>query len=328
MITLEKTVSKDIQDNIRKTLTPYLGLHNFQVTVAAKLNTDNKQTNETIYNPDSRVERSTRVIKENQIAQNNTSQAATTVANNLPAAGAGAAGDSKVSNTDNQKKEELTNYELSSKVVTTVSGGYSIDHLSLAVLINKAALVAAAAEKGGASVDSQITDIEQVVDSAAGLNKARGDTVKVLAVEFVDGGHDLEAIPSQGFMDILLRQSGTAINAVTVLIVSILLILFGIRPLTRVLAPSAPAEIAAADDGISMIEPLADFTALPTSFGDDEDMAGGGAMMAMDSEPNLIEDVTNRPKRSPQRRLEQMVEFDEQQAATILKQWVQQGSAA
>jgi flagellar M-ring protein FliF len=129
-------------------------------------------------------------------------------------------------------------------------------------------------------------------------------------------------------MDILLRQSGTAINAVTVLIVSILLILFGIRPLTRVLAPSAPAEIAAADDGISMIEPLADFTALPTSFGDDEDMAGGGAMMAMDSEPNLIEDVTNRPKRSPQRRLEQMVEFDEQQAATILKQWVQQGSAA
>jgi flagellar M-ring protein FliF len=57
-------------------------------------------------------------------------------------------------------------------------------------------------------------------------------------------------------------------------------------------------------------------------------MAGGGAMMAMDSEPNLIEDVTNRPKRSPQRRLEQMVEFDEQQAATILKQWVQQGSAA
>ncbi|MDR3462925.1 MAG: flagellar basal-body MS-ring/collar protein FliF [Beijerinckiaceae bacterium] len=329
MITLEKTVSKDIQDNIRKTLTPYLGLHNFQVTVAAKLNTDNRQTNETIYNPDSRVERSTRVIKENQIAQNNTSQAPTTVANNVPAAGTGASGDSKVSNTDNQKKEELTNYELSSKVVTTVSGGYAIDHLSLAVLINKAALVAAAAEKGGATVDSQITDIEQVVSSAAGLNKARGDTVKVLAVEFVDGGHDLEPIPSQGFMDILLRQSGTAINAITVLIVSILLILFGIRPLTRVLAPAAPAELAAsAEDGISMIEPLADFTALPTSFGDDEETPDTGAMMTMDTEPNLIEDVTNRPKRSPQRRLEQMVEFDEQQAASILKQWVQQGSAA
>jgi flagellar M-ring protein FliF len=332
MITLENTVSKDIQDNVRKTLAPYLGLHNFQVTVATKLNTDNRQTNETIYNPDSRVERSTRVIKENQVTQNNTSQTPTTVANNVPAATTGAGGDNRVSNTDNQKKEELTNYELSSKVVTTVSGGYSIDHLSLAVLINKAALVAAAAEKGGASVDSQITDIEQVVASAAGLNKARGDSIKVLAVEFVDGGHDLEPVPSAGLMDVLLRQSGTAINALTVLIVSILLILFGIRPLTRILAPATTSGSAvAADDGISMIEPLADFTALPTSFGDDEEtdmISAGGGMLAMDSEPNLIEDVTNRPRRSPQRRLEQMVEFDEQQAATILKQWVQQGSAA
>lgn len=331
MITLEKTVSKDIQDNVRKTLTPYLGLHNFQVTVAAKLNTDNRQTNETIYNPDSRVERSTRVIKENQVAQNNTSQTPVSVANNVPAGGTGGGGDNKVSNTDNQKKEELTNYELSSKIVTTVSGGYTIDHLSLAVLINKASLVAAAAEKGGAAIETQIADIEQVVGSAAGLNKARGDTIKVLAVEFVDGGHDLEPVPSQGFSDILLRQSGTAINAITVLIVSILLILFGIRPLTKLLAPSAPVEEAGAGTEISMIEPLADFAAIPSSFDSDDELemnGGSGGMMAVESEPNLIEDVTNRPKRSPQRRLEQMVEFDEQQAANILKQWVQQGSAA
>ena len=48
----------------------------------------------------------------------------------------------------------------------------------------------------------------------------------------------------------------------------------------------------------------------------------------MRQEPNLIEDVTNRPRRSPQRRLEQMVEFDETQAATILKQWVRRESLA
>jgi flagellar M-ring protein FliF len=321
MITLEKTVSKDIQDNIRKTLTPYLGLHNFQVTVATKLNTDNRQTNETIYNPDSRVERSTRVIKENQTNQNNTSQAPTTAATNLPAGGTGANPDSKVSSTDNQKKEELTNYELSSKVVTTVSGGYAIDHLSLAVLINKAALAAAASQKGGSSIEAQIADIEQVVASAAGLTKARGDSIKVLAVEFADAGHDLDPVPSPGVTDILLRQSGTAINAATVLIVAILLILFGIRPLTRLLAPPAAQEAE-----LPMIEPLADFAALPTSFGDNDDMAM--PMFEIGTEPNLIEDVTNKPKRSPQRRLEQMVEFDETQAATILKQWVSQGNAA
>ena len=324
MITLEKTVSKDIQDNVRKTLTPYLGLHNFQVTVATKLNTDNRQTNETIYNPESRVERSTRVVKENQVAQNNTSQAPTTVANNLPAGGGASGADSKTSNTDNQKKEELTNYELSSKVVTTVSGGYAIDHLSLAVLINKAALVAGAAQKGGSTVEAQIADIEQVVSSAAGFNKARGDSIKVLAVEFADAGHDLEPVPSQGITDILLRQSGTAINAATVLIVAILLILFGIRPLTRVLAPPAPV----ASD-LAMIEPVADFAALPSSFEmEAETDAAAMPMLEVETEPNLIEDVTSKPKRSPQRRLEQMVEYDERQAAAILKQWVQQGSVA
>ncbi len=322
MISLEKTVSKDIQDNVRKTLTPYLGLHNFQVTVATKLNTDNRQTNETIYNPDSRVERSTRVVKENQVTQNNTSQSPTTVANNIPSGGAPTNPDSKTSNTDNQKKEELTNYELSSKVVTTVSGGYAIDHLSLAVLINKAALVASASQKGGTGLEAQIADIEQVVSSAAGFNKARGDTMKVLAVEFADAGHDLEPIPSQGVVDILLRQSGTAINAATVLIVAILLILFGIRPLTRVLAPPATAVAE-----LPTIEPLADFAALPSSFGTEEDSMGL-PMLEMETEPNLIEDVTSKPKRSPQRRLEQMVEYDERQAAAILKQWVQQGSAA
>jgi flagellar M-ring protein FliF len=322
MISLEKTVSKDIQDNIRKTLTPYLGLRNFQVTVSTKLNTDNRQTNETIYDPDSRVERSTRVVKENQVSQNNTSASPTTVANNIPAGGANGGGDNKVSNTDNQKKEELTNYELSSKVVTTVSGGYSIDHLSLAVLVNKATLAAAAAEKGGRGIDSQITDIEQIVGSAAGLNKARGDTIKVLAVDFMDPGHDLEPVPSEGVLDILLRQSGTAINAVTVLIVAVLLILFGIRPLTRVLAPPAPPPAAVQEEEIAMIEPVADFTAIPSSF-DDDDSLGlslGDAPPALvgETEPNLIEDVTSRPKRSPQRRLEQMVEFDEAQAAAIL----------
>jgi flagellar M-ring protein FliF len=47
-LTLEKSIAKDIQDNIRRTLTPYLRLPNFQVSVRARVNTDRKQTNETV----------------------------------------------------------------------------------------------------------------------------------------------------------------------------------------------------------------------------------------------------------------------------------------
>src|ERR1700761_276792 len=84
MLTLQKSVSQEIQDSVRKTLAPYLSLKNFQISVAARLNTDKKQVNETVYNPDQRVERSVRVVKESQTSQNSTAQSPTSVERNLP----------------------------------------------------------------------------------------------------------------------------------------------------------------------------------------------------------------------------------------------------
>ena len=51
MVSLEKTIGQELQDNIAKTLTPYLGLDNFEISVAARLNTDKRQTNETDLQP-------------------------------------------------------------------------------------------------------------------------------------------------------------------------------------------------------------------------------------------------------------------------------------
>src|SRR6185437_522606 len=98
------------------------------------------------------------------------------------------AGDSKQSNDENQKREELTNYEISSKATTTTSSGYVIDNLSIAVLVNRTAFGAKATPD---AIDKQVKDIEQLVSSAAGLRKDRGDTIKVLVVDFVDSGHNL-----------------------------------------------------------------------------------------------------------------------------------------
>ena len=255
------------------------------------------------------------MVKENNTVNNSTSQAPTSVAGAVPQEKpAASAADAKSSTTDNSKREELTNYELSSKVVTTVSGGYGIDHLSIAVLVNRTAL---ANPKGG-SAATQLADIEALVNSAAGLRKERGDTIKVLAADFAEAGHDLDPIPSPGILDVLMRQSGTAINALAVVVVAILLVVFGIRPLTRVLRPAEePAAMA-----------LAAAVPVPALEAPATEIATGPQIIEARPEASLIEDVTSRPRRSPQRRLEQMVEFDEDQAATILKQWVARGSLA
>jgi flagellar M-ring protein FliF len=324
MLTLEKSVAHDMQEKIRKTLTPYLSTRNFQISVAARLNTDKKQTSETIFVPESRVERSVRVVKENQTSQNSSTQAPTSVDRNLPQQDKTPPSDGKQSNEDNQKREELTNYELSSKTITTVSAGYTVENVSVAVLLNRASLVASlGGEKATPEMlDKQLAEIQQLVSSAAGLRADHGDTIKVVAVDFADAGHDLEPLPAPGIMDMLAHQSGALISAGTVLLVALLLTWFGIRPAVRALLATpgsggtmlAEAPLLASPD---QLQPFTDLSSPPQFMG-----------MGMEDEANLIEDLTSKARRSPQKRLEQIVHFNEEQAAAILKQWMHQGERA
>ena len=314
MLALEKTVSREILDNVRKTLTPYLGLPNFQISVAARLNTDKKQTNETIFNPDSRVERSVRVVKQNQLSQNSSNSSPATVQRNLPQENP-STNDGKQSNEENRKQEELTNYELSSKTISTVSGGYGIDNLSVAVLVNRASLLASlGGNPAPEAVERRMSELQQLVASAAGTRSERGDIIKVVAVDFIDSGHDLEPQPSPTVGDLLLRQTGTVVNAATILVVTLLLIWFGLRPATKAIL-SMPGREAGAVAELAALENLGD---TDSSDGERRQLPN----WAPAGETNLIEDLTNNPRHSPQKRLEQIVEFDENKATAVLKQWL------
>jgi len=313
---LEKVVSAEVTENIRKTLMPYFGLRNFQISVATRLNTDKKQINQTIFDPESRVERSVRVVKQNQTSQNSSNQAPTSAGSNLPA-DPNRGDDGKQSNEENQKREEVTNYEVSSKTISTTSNGYTIDHLSIAVLVNRASLVAGLGEKvTPEAISRQIGELEQIIASAAGIRKERGDIVKVSAVDFVDGGHDLEPVPSQSFVEILLRQTSNIVNAGAILIAALLVTWFGLRPAAKAIMGPSPAASAVA------LPANGGPAALPGAEGDEY------AQLEDDEEPNLIADLTSVNKHTPQRRLEQIVEFNEAQAATILKLWIHQGEQA
>jgi flagellar M-ring protein FliF len=312
MVMLERTVSQEILDNIRKTLTPYLGLQNFQVSVAAKLNTDKRQTSETIFDPESRVERSVRVMRQNQVAQNSVNQSPTTVERNLPQQEPNASNDGKQTNEESQKREETTNYEVSSKTISTVSGGYAIETLSVAVMINRSSLLNGLGDTATPeNVAERLSELEQIVASAAGARKERGDRIKLAAVDFIENGRELEPQPGPPVAEILLRQSGTVLNAATILIVTILLIWFGLRPATKAILAARSIE---QQEGIAALENL-------TGIEPAEEIPQVG-QWGHPSEASLIEDLTSQPRRSPQKRLEQIIEFDEEQAAAVLKQWM------
>ena len=341
MLDLEKIIDRNVAENVRRTLTPSLGAKNLQVSVTARLNTDTRQTAETTYNPDGRVERSTRTVKETQNQQNSTSSPPAGVGQNLPGAKT-PAGDGKSSSEQNDKREELNNFEISSKTVTTSSAGYNIDRLSIAVVVDRAAVAAGLGDKPApAEVDKRIADVEGLVATAAGVDKARGDTVKVVAVDFVDDARDLEPVPAPGLAEAVMRQGGTLINAGLVLVFTGVVVFFVVRPLTRILTAPVPGAAAAAEDGLPVLaggeEPImlpdpgdiGVLDAMPVGM---DALAGGRPsplqVAAWNEEVSLIDDITSQPRRSPQKRLEQMIEFDEQQAAAVLKQWIHKKEAA
>jgi flagellar M-ring protein FliF len=306
MLTLENSVSQDIQESVRKTLAPYLSLRNFQISVAARLNTDKRQVNETTYDPDSRVERSVRVVKENQTSQNTTPQASTGVERNLPSTKS-AASDAKQSNDDTKKNETLTNYEISSKSVSTVT----------ATLGDKATPDAIA---------KQVKEIEALVTSAAGLRKERGDTIKVSVVDFIDSERELEPVEGPSLVEQLMRQSGTLVSAGTVLLVAVLLIVFGLRPATKALLaapkPGAEPPIAFLPEAKS---PAGQYASLVNNL-------PNGEARPMLPEPEdsgeVLRNILARKNKTPQKQLEQLVDYDEAHAAAILKQWIRQGENA
>lgn len=304
MISLEKTIGRELRDNIAKTLTPYLGFNNFEISVAARLNTDKRQINETSYNPESRVERSVRVVKETGNQQNTNSRTPVSVEQNVPAEQTATSPAGDQSRRSNERREELTNYEVSSKVVNTVSEGYKIEQLTVAVVVNRKRLLAALGEGAGPeAVDKQLKEVERLIESAAGVDAKRGDRITVAAVDFT-GGQALEPVASPGIVEQLFSHLSSVINAAAILGVSALLIMFGLRPATRALLENRSSEPEAA----AKLQADTPLTEVPA-------VAGG-------EQPNLIADLTEKLGRTPLKRLEQMIDYDEDQAAAILRQWM------
>ncbi len=320
---LEQQVAANVDESIRKALAPYLGIGHFQSSVQASLDTDRRQINETSFDPESRVERSVRVVRESGDSRNSRNDNATGVEQNIPQEEIQSRnGDSSTEKTD--RREELTNYEMNTKTVSTVSDGYAVKRLSIAVVIDQARLLETAGTTPPPAdfVDQQILKIRDLVATAAGLNADRGDVINVTAVNFLNpAGADMDPV-STPWSEQLMRQSGSYVNALAILGAVALLIWFGVRPLLRDQnAKSAGTEVALREAGEAGV---------PNFVGDTQQaIAGEGAKAVIggpeayaDQMKTSLSDLRQRMRMPAKLRLEQMIEMDEERVAAVLKQWI------
>ncbi|OBQ73677.1 flagellar basal-body MS-ring/collar protein FliF [Mesorhizobium erdmanii] len=319
---VEQTVEAQIGDNIRRALTPYLGPDNFRASVKAEVNTDTRQTEETIFDPNSRVERSVQSVRANENSNQKQASTPSSVEQNLPETQATSTEGPQTSSA-NDRKEEITNYEINSKKIATVSNGYTVTKMSIAVVVNQDRLKTILGKDATPEqIAKRVADIQKMVSSATGLDDKRGDVIDVSAVEFIDG-LDGEAIPQAGMLDSIGQHAGTLINAGAFIVVVFLVAFFGLRPMAAALtARATPALSGPNFDEVQRSLPT------PEAAASADAGAAIGALPGARPGTTPLDDLRQKIRPAPQERLARMVDLNEERTAQILRKWAAQEVAA
>ena len=314
MASLERQVAAQIDENIRKQLAPYLGMDHFQTSVQVELDTDRRQTNETIFNPDSQVARSVRSLRDQGNSQNNRNNDAVGVEQNIPQEEiAGGAGENSSDTKD--RREETTNYEINSKTISTVSDGYNVKKLSVAVVLDRSRLTPSDAKSPAPAnfVDDQVNRIRQMVATASGLDTNRGDVINVTAVDFIANGDENMQPVETPFWQSLSKYTSGLVNGAALVIAVLLIMFLGIRPLMREMHGN---QVALAGGNDSALAGPENMPALINNAGRNDGFDGN---MVPD---DALQDLRNRMRVPPQNRLDQMISMDEDRFANVLREWV------
>ena len=326
MLELERTVAQHIQDSVRRTLSPYLGIDNFEVSATTRLNLDKRQSSETNFDPETKVERSTRVVKEAQSSQDASGKSTVSVEQNIPPPESAGKDQTKRAQ---DRKEETTNYEISTKSASTTSQGYKVENISVAVVVNKKRLAEVIGKEAkGEDLDKQIAEIEKLALSAAGIDAKRGDRISVAAVDFAPTPFGPEGETGGAWTVLLMSLAGAGIKSLTILLVAAIVVMAGFRPVVRTLLTSAPvpaieggASVAALGgpapiDMPEMASPLLEPGANPFDLGGrSSSNFGRPAGLSFNRSLSL----------GPVEKLGAIIDSDEEQATAIMKHWVKNG---
>jgi flagellar M-ring protein FliF len=309
LLDLETKVSSEIEKRVSNTLEPFAGPENLRVSVSTTINLDKRQINETKFDPNSKVERSMYTLKSVDSSKDAGSAPSVSVDQNIPQE----IKPSQAAESSNKKKEdkqETVNYEVDTKNTAITSAGYIVERMSIAVVINKKAISNGLPAGGDEKLlAARIAEIEGIVRSASGVLESRGDTVKISTIDFFveDVPATLAAEPGVGYY--LAGNLGTIINAVSLIVAMLLVLVVGLRPALKILVTDSRND--AAISALPITETSVALSA-PTSVISENTPPSS-------SSPGL---VVPRPTDSSKEQLNKLVSVDVDRAAQVLKKWL------
>ena len=225
----ELRISRAVEEMLESSLGP----GKVRAEASVRMNFDKINETHESYDPDGQVPRSTQTTE--STSKSTEANSTVSVQNNLPNADAGQTG----TGSQETKREETTNFEISKTVRTLIHEQPQIDRISLAVMVDDIDIVGPDGKhvrqpRSAADLDR----IATLVKSAIGFDAKRGDQVDVVSMHFAED--EAESAPvSSGLFGFRLEKADLMHLAQTGLfgLVALLALLFVLRPMvTRVTA--------------------------------------------------------------------------------------------
>lgn len=174
-VAMQKKLERDLEQRVMSLLEPVVGVGAVVAKVTATMDSAQVTSNAEIYDPDQVAVRSERKVAANQNQDNALTGAIAGAAANtplLPVNQQNAVGNRSASNT----ADEITNYEVSKTVTTTVVRSPRLKRLSVAVLLDGVA--------GKPRSEAEVARLGELARKAVGFDEQRGDQIEVSSSVF------------------------------------------------------------------------------------------------------------------------------------------------
>ena len=239
---------------VTQLLEPVVGMGRVRATARVELDFDKVHTNEEKFDPQSQIERETKVLEEHETKRDSGPTGVPGTASNVAPAtgGGGAAGSSDVKD----KKETDTHFELSKTVSSIEKAPGGVKRMSIAVIVDHASHWTKDAkgepvETMVARTPEELQKLKDQVSSAVGFQAKRGDelTVENLPFASVTNPKEEQEQRRERWVSVGRETAPVLIYAILGLIVFFLIILPILRRISAALVKPIPLRVHVAGGG-------------------------------------------------------------------------------
>lgn len=221
-----------LKQQVEDILNSVVGPGRARVQISAELDFNRVTQTSDTFNPDGQVVRSTQTKEENSTSANGERQV--TVANQVPGNQAGDQANGDAQRDASSATEEVVNYEISKTTRTEITEAGRVKRLSVAVVVD--GLYAQDANGQVTYTPRPPEELERIaalVRSAVGFDQARGDQVEVVNLRFAEGPDKLPLEAEPGLFEFSRDDMMRFIELGILVLVSLLMLLFAVRPLMK-----------------------------------------------------------------------------------------------